>query len=100
RATTQGSQNYGRHFDQTDARLTDQSTRSVSMGLSSGVTIFDGFGNVASLRQARLNDRAGEHDLQRTRETAVFTVAANFLALIEGEEQLRVQRENLAAAVA
>jgi outer membrane protein len=62
--------------------------------------VFDGFGNVASLRQARLNDQAGEGDLQRVRETVVFTVASNFLALIQGQEQLRVQRENLSAAAA
>ncbi len=36
----------------------------------------------------------------RTRQTVVFTVASNFLALVEQREQLRVQRENLASAEA
>jgi outer membrane protein len=100
RLSTQGSKNFGRNFDQTAGTIVDQSSNSVSLGVSSGVTLFDGFGNVASLRQARLFDRAGESELQRVRETVVFTVASNFLALIQGQEQLRVQRENLAAAAA
>jgi outer membrane protein len=100
RLSTQGSKNFGRNFDQTAGTIVDQSSNSVSLGVSSGVTLFDGFGNIASLRQARLFDRAGEGDLQRVRETVVFTVASNFLALIQGQEQLRVQRENLSAAAA
>ena len=98
RLSTQGAKNFGRNFDQTAGTIVDRSSNSVSLGVSSGVTLFDGFGNVASLRQAKLNDRAGEGDLQRVRETVVFTVASNFLALIQGQEQLRVQRENLSAA--
>jgi outer membrane protein len=100
RLSTQGSKNFGRNFDQTAGAIVDESSNSVSLGVSSGVTLFDGFGNIASLRQAQLFDRAGEGDLQRVRETVVFTVASNFLALIQGQEQLRVQRENLAAAAA
>jgi outer membrane protein len=100
RLSTSGSKNVGRNFDETSGTLVNQSSNSVNVGVSSGVTLFDGFGNTASLRQAKLNDRAGESDLRRFRETVVFTVASNFLALIQGQEQLRVQRENLAAAAA
>jgi outer membrane protein len=100
RLATSGSKNVGRNFDETAGTLVNQSSNSVSVGVSSGVTLFDGFGNTASLRQAKLNDRAGESDLRRFRETVVFTVASNFLALIQGQEQLRVQHENLAAAAA
>lgn len=100
RLSTSGAKNFGRNFDETAGALVNESSNSVSLGLSSGVTLFDGFGNTASLRQAKLNDRAGESDLRRFRETVVFTVASNFLALIQGQEQLRVQRENLAAAAA
>ena len=100
RLSTQGSKNFGRSFDDTGGTVVDRSSNAVSLGLSSGVTLFDGFGNVASLRQAQLNDRAGEGNLKRVRETVVFTVASNLLALIQGQEQLRVQRENLSAAAA
>lgn len=77
-----------------------QSSQSASLGLSSGVTVFNGFANTASLAAARFSDAASGSDLARTRETVVFTVAMNFLSLVNQREQLRVQRENLAAQTA
>lgn len=100
RFSTTGSKNYGRTFDQTEGVIVNRSTKSMSLGLNSSVTVFDGFGNVANLRGAKLSDQAGEQELIRTRETVAFNVASQFLALIQQQEQLRVQRENLAAASA
>jgi outer membrane protein len=97
--STSGSQNFGRNSDTLQNQSTSQNTRTASMGVNSGVTVFDGFGNVAQLRSAKLSDAASEQELVRTRETVAFTVASNFLALIQRQEQLRVQRENLAAVV-
>jgi outer membrane protein len=100
RFSTTGSRNYGRSFDQTEGQIIDETTRSMSLGVNSGVTLFDGFGNTATLKGAKLSDVAAEHELRRTRETIAFTVASNFLSLIQRQEQLRVQRENLEAATA
>jgi outer membrane protein len=97
--STSGSQNFGRSSDTLQNQSTSSNTRAASMGLNSGVTVFDGFGNVAQLKSAKLSDAASEQELVRTRETVAFTVASNFLALIQRQEQLRVQRENLAAVV-
>ncbi|MDB4948945.1 MAG: outer rane efflux protein [Gemmatimonadetes bacterium] len=74
-----------------------QSSTAVSGGLSSGVTLYDGRQNVNTLRQAQLNARAGGQDLERARQTVVFNVATDYLALITQQEQLRVQQENLTA---
>jgi outer membrane protein len=95
--SSRGSQNYGRNFDESEGRVFDTSTRSASVGVSSSVTLFDGFGNTATLEQAKLDQHASNQDLTRTRETVVFTVAANFVALVQQQEQLRVRRESLAA---
>ncbi|HEU4624041.1 MAG TPA: TolC family protein [Steroidobacteraceae bacterium] len=100
RLSTTGSRNYGRSFDQTEGQIVDRTTKSASLGLNTGVTLFDGFSNTATLKGARLSDEAAEHELHRTRETVAFTVASNFLTLIQRQEQLRVQRENLQAATA
>jgi outer membrane protein len=100
RFSTTGAKNYGRSFDQTEGTIVDQTTKSVSLGINSSVTVFDGFGNIANLRGAKLSDQAGEQELVRARETVAFSVASQFLALIQRQEQLRVQRENLAAASA
>jgi outer membrane protein len=95
--STRGGQSFGRTFNQDEGRIVEQTTDTLNVGVSSGVTLFDGFANTASLREARFNAAASDLDLDRTRETIVFTVASNFLALVQEQEQLRVQRENLTA---
>jgi outer membrane protein len=95
---TRGAQNYGRMFSETEGRIINQSTRSFNVGVNSSVALFNGFGDLAALRRAQFNEKAGEHDLKRAQQTVFFTVATNFLALVQQQEQLRVQRENLSAA--
>ncbi|MBU1699553.1 MAG: TolC family protein [Candidatus Eisenbacteria bacterium] len=83
---------------QTDGGSSDWSTgTSMSAGLSSGITLFNGFANVSSLRQARFEQAAGELNYERARQTTVFQIISDYLALIEATEQERVRRENLAA---
>lgn len=94
---TRGGKTFGRTFNQEEGRIIDQTTDTLNLNASSGVTLFDGFANTAGLREARFDAAASDLDLERTRETIVFTVASNFLALVQQQEQLRVQRENLAA---
>jgi outer membrane protein len=70
---------------------------SASVGVSSGVTIYNGGQNRNILGQARTNAAAGVADLGRTRQSVVFAVASDYLALITQQQQLRVQQENLTA---
>lgn len=99
-ANAQGAQSYGRTFSQSEGRVINETTDSLNVGVSSGVTLFNGFANTATLRQAKLNAQASGLDARRTNETVVFTVVSNFLVLIEQQEQLRVRRETLVAEVA
>src|SRR5689334_9727236 len=93
-----GAKNFGHSSDQgAGVFQVDQNTKSLSLGVNSGVTLFDGFGNVAQLKGAKLNSAASEQELRRARETVAFNVASQFLALISRQEQLRVQRQNLQA---
>lgn len=89
-ASTQTSQGFG-------AGAEGESSLSGSGGLSSGITLFNGGQNTNILRQARLTAEASGQELARTRQTIVFIVASDFLALITQQEQLRVQQENLSA---
>ncbi len=97
RLSTNTSQRYGRNFSQDEGQIINTTTNSVNGSISTGVTLFDGFSNVASLRSARLTEQAGVSELERAEETVVFTVMTNYLSLIEAGEQLRVQQENLAS---
>jgi len=89
-AATQTSQGFG-------AGSQGQNSHAVSLGVSSGVTLYNGGQNTNALRQARLTLRASGQDLARSRQTVVFVVASDFLALITQQEQLGVQQENLTA---
>jgi outer membrane protein len=97
RVSTNTGQNYGRSFSQEEGRIIDQTTQSLTAGISSSMTVFNGLTNVANLRSARLTQEAGDRNVKRAEQTVAFTVASNFLAIVQQQEQLRVQQENLAA---
>jgi outer membrane protein len=98
--SAQTAQSYGRSFSESQGATINSAAHSANFNLGSGVTLFDGFANSAALNEARLTGKADQLDVKRARETVVFTVASEFLALIQQGEQLRVQRENLAAQTA
>ncbi len=91
------AQTLGRTFNQSEGTIVTQTTSTLNTGLSSSVTLFDGMRNVTALRAAQLDQTASSNDLARARQTTVFTVASDFLALVKAQEQLRIQRENLVA---
>ena len=97
RFNTSTGQNYGRGFSESEGRIIDQTTQSLNAGVSSSMTVFNGLTNVANLRSAQLTEDAGERNVKRAEQTVAFTVASNFLTLVQQQEQLRVQQENLAA---
>jgi len=94
---TNTGQSYGNSFNATDGTLASTTTNTLNAGLSSSVTLFDGMKNVANLKSAKFDESAGEQDLARAKQTAVFTVASNFLSLVTQQQQLDVQQQNLAA---
>src|SRR5215207_7370745 len=73
------------------------SSQSLSTGLSSQLVVFDGLRNVNDLRQAKLDVTANTSELTRARQTAVYTVASNYLTLATAEGQLEVQKQHLEA---
>jgi outer membrane protein len=106
RLSVSGSENYTKSSGETredDAGLSSAGSSnsawdgSCSAGLSSSLTLFDGFANIAELRGACLEKEAGLAEMERTRQTVVFQVVSGYLTMIEAQEQLRVREENLAA---
>ncbi len=95
--STSGSQSYGRSFNFDEGAIVNQTTNGLNSSLSSSVNLFNGFGDVAALEQARLQHGARDLDYERQRQTVVFTVMSNYLTLIERREQILIQEENLAA---
>ncbi|HUF64818.1 MAG TPA: TolC family protein [Gemmatimonadaceae bacterium] len=96
RLNTSTAQTYGRTFNQSEGRVENRSTQTVNTGVQSSMVLYDGSIS-PSIRAARLGADAGDLDVERTRQTVVFTVATNFLGLIQNREQLRVRQESFAA---
>jgi outer membrane protein len=92
--STTTSDNVGQSFSQTEGRLINQNSQALQAGVSSNVTLFNGFQNFSLLRQARFSESASTSDLARARQTVVFTVASNFLSLVTLQEQQAVQDSN------
>ncbi len=96
RLSTSGSTDFGRTFSQSEGQILNTSTRSMSAGVSSSLTLFNGFKNVTDLKAAQLSQRASGAQVARAEQTAAFTVAGDFLALVDAQEQLKVQERSLA----
>jgi outer membrane protein len=97
RLSTSTGQQFGRSFDQNEGQVINSSTQSMNLGVSSSVTVFDGFKNISNLHAAQLNNTASDQDVQRATQTVVFTVASDFVNLVNAQEQLRVTKESLLA---
>ncbi|NNF39485.1 MAG: TolC family protein [Gemmatimonadetes bacterium] len=94
--STGGSQDFGRTFSTDEGQILDGNNQSLSARISSSVTLFDGFGNVANLREAQYQMSAAELDGQRAEQTVLFSVISGYISLIEAREQVSVAEENLA----
>lgn len=95
--STDLSRQFGRNFSQVTGGFTTRSTDFFNLSGRSGITVFNGFENVASLRQAKKRARADQADVKRTQREVAFRVMDQFIALIESREQIRVRREQLDA---
>lgn len=97
-ASFSGSQRFGTTFDQTAGDFVSENAQSANASISSSVTLFDGLGNIASLRGSEFGYEGSQHNLERTRQEVVFQVMDSYLALVESRENVRIQEENLEAA--
>jgi outer membrane protein len=95
RLSTSTSGAIGRNFSQDEGKILNTTTQSVNVGLQSSVTLFNGFANTGNLAQAKLTAQASQSEVNRARQTVVFTVMSNYLTLIAAREQLGVQQEAL-----
>ena len=91
------SRRVGRNFSQVTGDFTTQSTDFFNLTGRSSVTLFNGFENTSSLREAREQAGADQTNLKRTQREVVFSVMDQFIALVESREIVRVRREQVEA---
>ena len=94
--STNGSRGSGFAQDQAGRNI-QFTSQNLNGSLSGQINLFDGFANIAALRQSRHNLQASELTYDQTRETVAFDVASNFLLYVNGGQLVVIQQENLEA---
>ncbi len=89
------SRSWGLTFDQTSFRQVTQTSDFFSVSASSSVTLFDGFGNFATLREAQHTLESSSLTLERRRQTVFFNVIQAYLQIILDKEQVRIRAEDV-----
>lgn len=93
-----GSASHGYNFGQTIDPFTNQFAtsriRSNSFGLSTGLTLFNGFTNHLNLRRAQLGMESARVNLEATQNDVALTIAAAYLNVLFQQELVRVAELN------
>jgi len=97
-ASFSGTRTVGRQFIQEDLSFDDRTAYSLSGNVNANFTVFNGFRNIANLRQTRA-DRASQNELfSRLNETIIFETASRYLQVVLNEELLRIAESSLEAS--
>jgi len=89
------SRRFGLVRNEQTFELTNQTLDAFSVSGNTGVTVFNGMENFASVQRANLSAQASDLSLERTRQNVVFNVMDRYLAFIESQELIRVRQEEL-----
>lgn len=94
-----GSLNVGRQFIQEDLSFEDARTKGVGGSLNTNITVFNGFANIANLRQSQAENQSTSEQNQRLRETVIFNTASRYLQVVLNEELLKISQSSLEASM-
>jgi outer membrane protein len=88
--------NIGLNQNITTGILENQTTQNTSVGLNSGITIYNGLQNQNRLRRANLSILAAQYQQSKMKDDIGLNVANAFLQIIFNKENLNVQKSQLA----
>lgn len=89
----------GNQFIPGTSRFTTKSFSSYSASISANITLFGGFANIRSLRNARYTKKTRKQNAEWTKESIIFETASRFLQVLLDKELLQIAKENLQASL-
>lgn len=90
-ASSNYSYSFGRALDQTTYEFTDnQQINSISVNVSSGVSLFNGFQKRNTIEQNRINLMSSYQDVQKVKNDISLNIAAAYLQILFSQELLLV----------
>jgi outer membrane protein len=95
-AGTNYSYSFGRALDQTTYQFTDnQQINSISVNVSSGMNLFNGFQKKNSIEQNRINLMSAYEDVQKVKNDISLNIAAAYLQILFSEELFTVTQNQV-----
>ncbi len=87
--------NFGRTIDPTTNSFATQSTQFTSLGVNSGVIIYNGGRLNNTIKQSNLNLKAAKYDKEQAERDIALNVSQAYLNILLAEEQLTSAKGNL-----
>jgi outer membrane protein len=95
-ASSNYSYSFGRALDQTTYEFTDnQRINSISVNVSSGVNLFNGFQKRNSIEQNRINLMSAYEDVKKIKNDITLNIAAAYLQILFNEELLSATKNQV-----
>ena len=91
-ASTSGSLNFGSGFDPVSQDRVSTSTYGGSFGINSGMTVFNGYRNLNTYKQAQLGVEASKLDLEKIQDDISLYVVNTYLNVLFAKENLSVAK--------
>lgn len=89
-ASTSGNLNFGSGFDPVSQDRVSTSTYGGSLGINSGITVFNGYRNLNTYKQAQLGVEGSKLDLEKIEDDISLYVVNTYLNVLFAKENLKV----------
>ncbi|MBI9040415.1 TolC family protein [Lutibacter sp.] len=91
-ASTSGNLNFGSGFDPVSQDRVSTSTFGGSFGISSGITVFNGYRNLNTYKQAQLGVETSQLDLEKIQDDISLYIVNTYLNVLFAKENLSVAK--------
>jgi len=91
-ASTSGNLNFGSGFDPVSQNRVSTSTYGGSLGINSGITVFNGYRNLNTYKQAQLGVEGSKLDLEKIQDDISLFVVNTYLNVLFAKENLSVAK--------
>jgi outer membrane protein len=92
--------NVGKNIDPTTNTFVTEAYHSTNMGISSSYNLFNGLQNSNTIRQNRLNVKAGESDIEKAKNDVILNITTGYLQVLFAREILAAAKSQEVATIA
>jgi len=89
------TRSYGRNYDPVSDQIVSDNIKSNNFGISSSVSLFNGFQNINTIRKNNFDYLASKYDAQKVANDISINIVTAYLQVLYNKEQLSVSQEKL-----